>query len=655
VPVPTLTAEHPPVQLQFKVAATDVEAPGTVEVRADEGIVEAIVSVTGIEDEVKDIIVPGAYTQTLAKRRPKVIWHHNWEQPIGRVLHIEELHPGDSRLPHQTKDGQPWPAAAGGLLATMQFNLKSDRGREAFEAVRFYSESGECEWSIGYQVPSTGATRDKKGIRHIKTIDLYELSFVLFGAASQTGTLGVKAALAAATLRMETKDATGADPGAEVAGAAVAQAAAAAPAADAPVEPAAAADAGDAGEGADAEADALIASAIAEAVTVWDDDEWDSLAEPTDDDRELVGSFEGKAITPGGRVGDDSPVGTPGGRQNWVDKAGGLPRYIRMVAHALIRKGMSKSRAIATAVNTMKRWAAGGNNVSPKVQAAAAKAVAEWEAKKRKGDAKSAFHPGGLVQAKVAEWSPWHEQGEYAATKSVTPTSHREFPRVEGTFEERIQAVAQAVSEALIDTYTGPEPKDDDPAGDTPEGGGGGEGRWSHVSVDGTWPDRVIATCIKWGDGVDERESYEMNYVIADDGSVTLSEPEPVKLTMVVEDAEGDESEDPEVPVGDLLPVPDMVEAAVGAAKALLFAQTESKAGRVLSSVNEGRLKGALESLIAVLRAAGIDVDRDAELPAAAPDPTTTSPTVRGESKTIHLDPAALRAQIAAATSDTTE
>ncbi len=88
------------------------------------------------------------------------------------------------------------------------------------------------------------------------------------------------------------------------------------------------------------------------------------------------------AISPGGRPADDSPVGTPGGRQNWVDKAGGLPKYVRMVAHALMRKGTPESRAIATAVNRIKRWAAGLDNVRPQVQAAAASALAEWEAKK---------------------------------------------------------------------------------------------------------------------------------------------------------------------------------------------------------------------------------------------------------------------------------
>lgn len=67
---------------------------------------------------------------------------------------------------------------------------------------------------------------------------------------------------------------------------------------------------------------------------------------------------------------------------NWVARRGGLPNYIQHVAHALVRDGMDESRAIATAVNTIKRWARGGGGVSKDTQAAAAKALAEWESKK---------------------------------------------------------------------------------------------------------------------------------------------------------------------------------------------------------------------------------------------------------------------------------
>ena len=82
----------------------------------------------------------------------------------------------------------------------------------------------------------------------------------------------------------------------------------------------------------------------------------------------------------------------PGGPDNWVEATGGLPSYIERIAkHLHYEQGYTISRAIATAVNTVKRWAAGGTvtehgttqRVSAKTQALAAKALAEWEAKKK--------------------------------------------------------------------------------------------------------------------------------------------------------------------------------------------------------------------------------------------------------------------------------
>lgn len=86
----------------------------------------------------------------------------------------------------------------------------------------------------------------------------------------------------------------------------------------------------------------------------------------------------------------------PGGPDNWVERAGGLPKYIERIAkHLHYEKGMSISRAIATAVNTVKRWARMGKvakygdphhkHVSPKTAALAAAAVASWEAKRAAG------------------------------------------------------------------------------------------------------------------------------------------------------------------------------------------------------------------------------------------------------------------------------
>jgi hypothetical protein len=75
---------------------------------------------------------------------------------------------------------------------------------------------------------------------------------------------------------------------------------------------------------------------------------------------------------------------------NWVARTGGLPPYIQNVAKALVRGGQDESSAIATAIGTVKRWAAGGGGVHPEVKAAAAAALAQWEAKRGAAHAQSA-------------------------------------------------------------------------------------------------------------------------------------------------------------------------------------------------------------------------------------------------------------------------
>lgn len=80
------------------------------------------------------------------------------------------------------------------------------------------------------------------------------------------------------------------------------------------------------------------------------------------------------------------PLGTHG---LWGDKASQLPAYIQNIAHAMIRDGHDTSSAIALAVAAVKRWAAGGNHVTPEVQAAAGAALAEWEKLRAEHAAKS--------------------------------------------------------------------------------------------------------------------------------------------------------------------------------------------------------------------------------------------------------------------------
>lgn len=186
MPQATLARRNSPATREFKSLFG-----GETKVLTDEGegIVEAIVSVTGIEDRVGDVIVPGAYEKTLQQRWPKGVSHHDWETPVAKALSVRELLPGDPDLPKTTARGEPWPREAGAVMVKMQYNLNTGDGRDAFETVKFFEE--EQEWSIGYNVPR-GGSRMVKGVRFIDTLDWYEFSDVLFGAAPLTGTHDVK-------------------------------------------------------------------------------------------------------------------------------------------------------------------------------------------------------------------------------------------------------------------------------------------------------------------------------------------------------------------------------------------------------------------------------------------------------------------------------
>ncbi|MGA4990409.1 2'-5' RNA ligase family protein [Nonomuraea bangladeshensis] len=181
------------VQLEHKsVAVSPIAAAADDPV----GTIRCLVAITGIEDNVGDIIMPGAFSRTIALRKPKGIHSHDTKAWVSRAEEYEEWLPGDPRLPKETKDGKPWPAGAGAVFVRAFYNLNAKRGRQAYEEAAFYSETNEQEWSIGYSVPPGGARKDPKtGVRRIYDLDWFEYSQVLFGAASHTMTLSVKSGM----------------------------------------------------------------------------------------------------------------------------------------------------------------------------------------------------------------------------------------------------------------------------------------------------------------------------------------------------------------------------------------------------------------------------------------------------------------------------
>ncbi|WP_411147381.1 NUDIX domain-containing protein [Streptomyces sp. A30] len=141
-------------------------------------------------DEVNDLIVPGAFALTLATRRVKAVWHHEWKAAVGVVLDVEEWMPGDPRF----ADVPDWPPEAGALVATVEYNRRTSKGRDTYEQVKQWHEHNEAAFSIGYRVPTDGATRRGDGVRVIHRLDLFEVSPVLHGAHPLTRSIEVKAA-----------------------------------------------------------------------------------------------------------------------------------------------------------------------------------------------------------------------------------------------------------------------------------------------------------------------------------------------------------------------------------------------------------------------------------------------------------------------------
>jgi HK97 family phage prohead protease len=158
--------------------------PGQVSTDEMQGIVECFVAGIGNKDSVGDICLPGAFNASLKRRKPRVVWGHNWNEPIGKVLDIYEVGPKDPRLPAKMRAQN-----IGGLFAKVQFNLKSERGREAFSNVSFFGE--EQEWSIGYKTLDAVFDTTRQA-NLLKEVELYEVSPVLHGANQLTATISIK-------------------------------------------------------------------------------------------------------------------------------------------------------------------------------------------------------------------------------------------------------------------------------------------------------------------------------------------------------------------------------------------------------------------------------------------------------------------------------
>jgi uncharacterized protein len=132
---------------------------GPLSMTETDGIFEGYASLFGIPDLGKDVVISGAFTDSLKKRKPgdiRMLWQHDPGTPIGRWLAIGE----DRR----------------GLRVRGKLNLAVERARDIHALMRDGAVDG---LSIGFRVERARAERPT-GLRRLERLDLWEISIVTF-------------------------------------------------------------------------------------------------------------------------------------------------------------------------------------------------------------------------------------------------------------------------------------------------------------------------------------------------------------------------------------------------------------------------------------------------------------------------------------------
>ena len=125
---------------------------------------EGYASTFGNVDRHNDVIVQGAFRESLTRRMPSLLWQHNMDMPLGifkearedeRGLFVKGLMPSDDEF------------VSGRVVPQMKI--------KAIDTM-----------SIGFQIPDFEKdTEFKDGIQYIKRVDLWEASLVTIPANSQ--------------------------------------------------------------------------------------------------------------------------------------------------------------------------------------------------------------------------------------------------------------------------------------------------------------------------------------------------------------------------------------------------------------------------------------------------------------------------------------
>jgi len=152
----------------------NLNTPFELKFLAETGVFEGYASVFNVTDSMNDVILQGAFRNSLEKfrrdgRLPPLLWQHDTEEPIGVWREMYE----DSH----------------GLFVKGELFVNDlPQAREAYKLLKEHVVTG---LSIGYRARESRYDQ-KSGARILTVVDLLEVSLVTFPANEQARVLGVK-------------------------------------------------------------------------------------------------------------------------------------------------------------------------------------------------------------------------------------------------------------------------------------------------------------------------------------------------------------------------------------------------------------------------------------------------------------------------------
>ena len=142
-----------------------------------DGAFTGYASVFHVKDDHDDVVLPGAFEDSVGAASLPLLWQHRQDEPIGKIIALQEnLH---------------------GLYVEGRINLNVAKGKEAYALLTSGALDG---LSIGYEVESYRHD-PAENVRLLVKVKLWEISLVTFPANRAARVQSIKNALKACELK----------------------------------------------------------------------------------------------------------------------------------------------------------------------------------------------------------------------------------------------------------------------------------------------------------------------------------------------------------------------------------------------------------------------------------------------------------------------